>query len=219
MPGFAQFAGESIAKSGQIGMDIQGAAMGEISVADATKDIAAIIASQIMYRAVQAGALGLAASAIFGEATDEEKEFVMENFADGCVQEVLDLVAGPWSSIASPVALSIIKDRSYGTNIPAVSLAQRQLMALKKVGEGIISPEKTVDAKDLIPGIGFGMTYGSIYPAFENTMNVARGIYLRATGDTEAERKKGLYMALGYTERAADKASGKKKVDKKSAIK
>lgn len=219
MPGFAQFAGESIAKSGQIGMDIQGAAMGEISVADATKDIAAIIASQIMYRAVQAGALGLAASAIFGEATDEEKEFVMENFADGCVQEVLDLVAGPWSSIASPVALSIIKDRSYGTNIPAVSLAQRQLMALKKVGEGIISPEKAVDAKDLIPGIGFGMTYGSIYPAFENTMNVARGIYLRATGDTEAERKKGLYMALGYTERAADKASGKKKVDKKSAIK
>lgn len=219
MPGFAQFAGESIAKSGQIGMDIQGAAMGEISVADATKDIAAIIASQIMYRAVQAGALGLAASAIFGEATDEEKEFVMENFADGCVQEVLDLVAGPWSSIASPVALSIIKDRSYGTNIPAVSLAQRQLMALKKVGEGIISPEKAVDAKDLIPGIGFGMTYGSIYPAFENTMNVARGIYLRATGDTEAERKKGLYMALGYTERAADKASAKKKVDKKSAIK
>lgn len=218
-----QFTGETTASWGAVGQAYQGYQMGEIDKKTAIKEIVSILSGHLAYRAVQAGLFGAAFSAAIGDLDDEEKEFVWKNIGDQMAQEIIEGIAGPYSAIANSVILSRLNDRSYGISIPVISETSELMTSLEKLTKGALTEEE-IKTSDLVRAIGSSASMVGAFPALENILNSVRGVYLSVYGETEAERKKGRYMATGRTEGFAEKAAGikrtgKKKVDYNSVIK
>lgn len=206
----AQFTGETTTKAGQIGMDIQGARMGEISVAQAARDIISILVAQFGYRLTSAGVWGGLASLAFGDLDDDEKEFIAENLAYGIVQDIVDFVAGPASGWISPAVLYVLADKSYGlSSHPLISELAKLGAAIKDIGVAAVT-EKDIETNDVISAIGKGAAYGVGFPAIDTIVNDIRGAYEAVYGESESDRKKGRYMATGRSESFAKKAAGQK---------
>ena len=206
----AQFTGETTTKIGQIGMDIQGARMGEISVAQAARDILSILAAQLGYRLTQAGVWGGLASLAFGDFDDDEKEFIAENLAHGVVQDIVDFVAGPASGWISPAVLYVLADKSYGlSSHPLISELAKLGASIKDIGVAAVT-EKDIETNDVVSAIGKGAAYGVGFPAIDTIVNDIRGAYEAVYGESESDRKKGRYMATGRSESFAKKAAGQK---------
>ena len=206
----AQFTGETTTKIGQIGMDIQGARMGEISTAQAARDIISILVAQLGYRLTQAGVWGGLASLALGDFDDDEKEFITENLANGVVQDVLDFATGPMSGWISPIVLYVLTDKSYGlSSHPLLSELGKLGVSLKDIGIAAVT-EKDIETNDVISAIGKGAAYGVGFPAIDTIVNDIRGAYEAVYGESESDRKKGRYMATGRSESFAKKAAGQK---------
>ena len=206
----AQFTGETTTKIGQIGMDIQGARMGEISTAQAARDIVSILAAQLGYRLTQAGVWGGLASLAIGDLDDDEKEFIMENLANGIVQDIVDFAAGPASGWISPAVLYVLSDKSYGlSSHPLISEIAKLGASIKDIGVAAVT-EKDIETDDVVSAIGKGAAYGVGFPAIDTIVNDIRGAYEAVFGESESDRKKGRYMATGRSESFAKKAAGQK---------
>lgn len=206
----AQFTGETTTKIGQIGMDIQGARMGEISTAQAARDILSILAAQLGYRLTQAGVWGGLASLAIGDLDDDEKEFIVENLANGIVQDIVDFAAGPASGWISPAVLYVLADKSYGlSSHPLISELAKLGASIKDIGVAAVT-EKDIETDDVISAIGKGAAYGVGFPAIDTIVNDIRGAYEAVYGESESDRKKGRYMATGRSESFAKKAAGQK---------
>ena len=206
----AQFTGETTTKIGQIGMDIQGVRMGEISTAQAARDILSILAAQLGYRLTQAGVWGGLASLALGDFDDDEKEFITENLANGVVQDIVDFATGPMSGWISPIVLYILTDKSYGlSSHPLLSELGKLGASIKDIGIAAVT-EKDIETNDVISAIGKGAAYGVGFPAIDTIVNDIRGAYEAVYGESESDRKKGRYMATGRSESFAEKAAGQK---------
>lgn len=205
-----QFTGEPIAKGGQIGQDIQGWRMGEMSTKDMAKDVSFILASQISYRALQAGLISLGAKAIFGkDISDEEQDLVLDNLAFGAVDDIISLATGPYNSIISPFAQTLFTNHNYGVSIPIVTEIGKAIDAATNSVKAIYTEEELNDS-DIATMLGLGFAASGVLPAFENYYNTVKGFALSLSSD-EQQAAKGRAMAVGRTEKYAEKKAGIKK--------
>ena len=209
MASAAQFTGETTTKVGQIGMDIQGARMGEISAAQAARDILSILVSQIGYLLTQSGGFGLLVSLAIGDIDDDEREFVYDNLAMNAVQMLSDFVSGPVSGWTTPLVLGAIYGRYGASTHPLLSEFAKLEDAIEEIIKSSISGDE-IETNDIVTAIGKGAAYGAGFPAIDTIVDSIRGAYDAAFGETETERKKGRYMATGRSESFAKKAAGAK---------
>lgn len=209
MASAAQFTGETTTKVGQIGMDIQGARMGEISVAQAARDILSILVSQIGYLLTQSGGFGLLVSLAIGDIDDDEREFVYDNLAMNAVQMLSDFISGPVSGWTTPLVLGAIYGRYGASTHPLLSEFAKLEDAIEEIIKSSISGDE-IETNDIVTAIGKGAAYGAGFPAIDTIVDSIRGAYNAAFGETETERKKGRYMATGRSESFAKKAAGDK---------
>lgn len=197
------FVNELTQKGGQIGRDIIEFKQGDKTLGQATRDIAAILVSNMLYSCIQTGLVLLL---IKSSADDEEiPEEVLDSITESLVLEALSNTVGmstPLVNIASSAADELFLGRNYGIQVPAFTQAVNLVKNIRK--------KEFLDAITLAmsaSGMGVGL------PEFLNA--VEGGIKFGNSELSDKEREAGFYQLTGRTENTSRKLAGLKPKRKK----